>query len=158
MGSYTGHPDPCPTCRTWPDGGGGGAEDTHQQPKQETWPCCSAMALSCLVAGHPCSRQWDQGGAHLCLLKRVVGPGGSSKLPNVVVPTEPHRSCEACCTTVHLACGRQGSAVPLMPPGGREREASMEGTDEGDLAEPASPPRLLTVAARLEMIQISMFV
>lgn len=34
----------------------------------------------------------------------------------------------------------------------------MEGTDGGALAEPASPPRLLTGAARPEMIQISMFI
>lgn len=42
-----------------------------------------------------------------------------------------------------------------MSPGGQEQEVCVEGTDEGDLAEPSSPPRLLIGAARLEMIQIS---
>lgn len=94
----------------------------------------------------------------ICFLRRAVGPGGPSKPPNMVVPTGPCRSCEACGATVHLACGRQGCAVPLMSPGGQEREASVEKTDVEDLAEPASLPRLLTGAARPETIQISMFV
>lgn len=50
---------------------------------------------------------------------------------SVVVPMGPRRSCEARGATVHLACGRQGSAVPLMSPGGQEQEASMEGKMEG---------------------------
>lgn len=43
--------------------------------------------------------------------------------------------------------------MSLMSPGGQS-----EGTDGGNLAEPAFLPRLLTGAARPEMIQISMFV
>lgn len=96
--------------------------------------------------------------AFVCLPRRAVGPGGPCKLPNVVVPMGPCRSCEARGATVHVACDRQRSAVPLMSPGGQEPDASMEGRDGGDLAEPASPPRLLTGAARPKMIQISMFI
>lgn len=56
----------------------------------------------------------------VCLLRRVIGPGGPSNPSNMVVPKELCRSCEARGTTVHLACGRQGSAVSLMSPGGQK--------------------------------------
>lgn len=87
----------------------GGIEDTHQQPKQETWPSCSAMILSCLMPEHPCFRQRaKEEHIFVGLPGKGFGPGGPFKPPNVFGPMGPRRSSETYGATLHLGCGREG--------------------------------------------------
>lgn len=88
-----------------------------------------------------------------CLLRRVVGPGDPSKPPHVVVPWD-HVG-----VVVHVRqqCTGLWQATECCA-SNVTRRARARGQHGGNLEEPASPPRLLTGAARAERMQVSMFI
>lgn len=88
-----------------------------------------------------------------CLLRRVVGLGGPSKPPHVIVPMGPCGSCHACEAAVHWPVA--GKRVLGSNATSRARARDQHG---GDLKESASSPRLLPGPARVEMMQTSMFI